>query len=149
MKNPIIISALLFTIITSSCKNSNSSELKEINEQLEILRNENALLKDSISKLKNDDLGDRQLIGIPEGKLQVGKKNRIIFLLHSNKTLPKYEIYTYDGNKENKIGDGNLSKFDYEFIPKSLEDNKIKLKVTFPDKSRPVTMKNETTIPVN
>ena len=46
--------------------------------------------------------------------------------------MPQYEIFKVDGLKETKIGSSNKTGFDYVFIPKSVEDNKINLKVKIP-----------------
>ena len=70
MKNFTI--PIFVVIITVSCKDSNSLELEK-------LRSENTILKDSLSKLKKDEWNYKMLIGIPDGKFRVGEKNRIVF----------------------------------------------------------------------
>ena len=145
MKNRTIISVLLFLVFTISCNNSNS-ELKKIDAQLKKLQNENLILKDSLSKLKEVDWEYRMLVGIPNGKFKVGEKNKITFLLHSFKELPKYDVYKVEDEKDVKISSENFSKFDYEYLPKSNSDNKVSLKIRIPNSE--VEILNETTIPL-
>ena len=145
MKNRTIISVLLFLVFTISFNNSNS-ELKKIDAQLKKLQNENLILKDSLSKLKEVDWEYRMLVGIPNGKFKVGEKNKITFLLHSFKELPKYDVYKVEDEKDVKISSENFSKFDYEYLPKSNSDNKVSLKIRIPNSE--VEILNETTIPL-
>ena len=145
MKNRTIISILLSSIITVSCNESNS-ELKKINVELRELQKENFLLKDSLSKIKQEDWTYKMLIGIPEGKLKVGEKNRIFFYLYDSKELQNYDVYKVDNKKEIKIRSEKLSEFSYEYIPKSEFENKVNLKIKIPNSK--IEILNETTIPL-
>ena len=145
MKNRTIISVLFFSIFTVSCNESNS-ELKKINVELQKLQKENSLLKDSLSKIKEEDWNYKMLVGIPEGKLKVGEKNRIFFLLYDSKELQNYDVYKVENKKEIKISSEKFSKFSYEYIPKSEFENKVSLKIKIPNSD--VEIMNETTIPL-
>lgn len=146
MRKLTIISALFFAIITISCNESNSSELKRMADDLKKIQIENSQLKDSLSKLKEEDWNHRMLVGIPEGRFKIGTKNKIVFLLYSLKDLSKYDVYKIEDNKETKISSENLSKFEYEYVPKSDSDNRVKLKIKIPNSK--VEILNETTIPL-
>lgn len=48
-----------------------------------------------------------------------------------DKALPKYEIYRVENGKEIKIGENNKTRFDFDFIPKSVKDNSPEIFITF------------------
>lgn len=146
MRKLTIISALFFAVITISCNESNSSELKRMASDLKKIQIENSQLKDSLSKLKEDDWNHRMLVGIPDGRFKIGTKNKIVFFLYSVKEVPKYDVYKIEDNKETKITSENLSKFEYEYVSKSDSDNRVKLKIKIPNSK--VEILNETTIPL-
>jgi hypothetical protein len=145
MKNRTIISFLFFSILTVSCNESNS-ELKKINMELQKLQKENSILKDSISKIKEEDWNYKMLVGVPEGKLKVGKKNKIFFFIYDSKELQNYDVYKIENKKEIKIRTEKFGKFSYEYIPKSEFENKVNLKIKIPNSD--VEILNETTIPL-
>ncbi|NGY38802.1 hypothetical protein FQU23_014955 [Flavobacterium sp. XN-5] len=145
MKNHTIISVLFFSIFTVSCNESNS-ELKKINVELQKLQKENSILKDSISKIKKEDWNYKMLVGVPEGKLKVGEKNKIFFFLYDSKQLQDFDVYKIENKKEIKIRTEKFGKFSYEYIPKSELENKVSLKIKIPNND--VEIMNETTIPL-
>jgi len=49
-----------------------------------------------------------------------------------NVEIPEYEIFEIEDGKRKKVGTCNLTKFNYEFIPKSINDNSINLVVKIP-----------------
>jgi hypothetical protein len=114
-------------IITLSCNKSaeNPKEEENLLTEISILKEQNRKLKDSLSKNEAKFLYSQILIGISDRQiLKVGQKNNIVMLLQTyNRKLPKYEIYKIEDNKEIKIGENDGTRFNYEFVPKSVEDN--------------------------
>ena len=49
-----------------------------------------------------------------------------------DRKLPKYEIYRIIDNKEIKVGENDETRFDYEFIPKSVKDNEPEFLIKIP-----------------
>ena len=94
----------------------------------------------------NRECYNKNKYDLPNGKFKVGEKNKITFLLHSFKELPKYDVYKVEDEKDVKISSENFSKFDYEYLPKSNSDNKVSLKIRIPNSE--VEILNETTIPL-
>ena len=96
--------------------------------------------------MKKNFLYSQILIGVPEYHSQkVGKKNKVTILFHSyNVEIPNYEIFKLEDGKRIKVGSNNRTSFDYDFIPKSLDDNNLDLIVTIPFKNQtfdiPVSM---------
>jgi hypothetical protein len=105
-------------------------------------------LKISLSQLEQNSVVHRLLVGIPDGKIEVGKKNRIVFILHDFTEIPKYDIYKIEGNKEIKVGSNKLTSFDYEFNPKSKEDKNLKVKVKIPYKGKVFEIPGEMNVPI-
>ncbi|RED24578.1 hypothetical protein BD847_1308 [Flavobacterium cutihirudinis] len=137
---------LITCIILSSCNNSkySSNEEKALFDKISQLENENKSLKDSLSKNERDFLNSQILIGVPDVEtIKVGKNNNIVMLFQTfDKKLPKYEIYKIEGKKEIKIGDNNQTRFNYNFIPKSINDNKMHLLVKIPYEGKIITIQN-------
>ncbi|WP_379825975.1 hypothetical protein [Flavobacterium notoginsengisoli] len=84
------------------------------------------------------------LIGVPDVEtIKVGKKNNIVMLFQTfDKKLPKYEIYKIEGKKEIKIGENNKTRFNYEFIPKSVNDKQMHLLVKIPYDGKIIEIQN-------
>lgn len=139
MKHIIIA---VICILAMSCDNNTTQKNNETDKllaKIKLLEEQNQKLKDSISRDEMEFLHSQNLIGISDDEvLKVGKKNNIVMLVHTfDKTLPKYEIYTVVDNKEIKIGENNQTRFNFEFIPKSIEDNspEIFLKMLYKGKN--------------
>ena len=113
-------------------------------DKISQLENENKNLKDSLSKNERDFLNSQILIGVPDVEtIKAGKNNNIVMLFQTlDKKLPKYEIYKIEGKKEIKIGENNQTRFNYNFIPKSIDDNKIHLLVKIPYEGKIITIHN-------
>jgi len=130
---------ILILYAISSCDNSNVRT--EDYEKLELenlaLRQENKILNDSLSEYNEKLIRSQILVGIPDDEdVKVGESNNIQVLFHPfNIEVPQYEIYKVEGSKEIKLGSSNKTKFNYEFIPKSVKDNKIDLKIKIPFKN--------------
>ena len=145
MKHITIFIVLLFVIFTVSC-NKSISESEKIKLELQTLQKENNLLKDSISKIIEESWNDKMLVGVPDGKLKVGKNNKIYFFLYDSKELEDYDVYKIENKKEIKIRTEKFGTFLYEYIPKSEFENKVSLKIKIQNKG--VEIINETTIPL-
>ena len=146
----ILLTTLI--IITLSCNKNDieQEELKILTEKITLLEEENKNLKDSIKKAEEDFLYSLHLVGVPHNKTsKVGKKDSIAVLLHPfGHKLPKYEFYKIEDNKKIKVNSNNSTFFNYQFKPKSTDDNKIKLFIKIPDKDRFVELNGEITIDV-
>ena len=149
------IALILIILLTVSCKDKNSTENEKLKVEIAMLKIENRKLasekkqlKISLNQFEKQDIQYRNLVGIIDGKVKVGKNNKIVFLLHSFKEFPKYDIYKIEGNKEIKIGSNNRTNFDYEFNPKSIKDNNLKLKVKIPYKGEIFEIPGEMNIPI-
>lgn len=130
MKIKILMSVL--ALATLSCKQSeDTGTLKELTAQIEELQAENKVLKDSLSDHQEQFLRSQILLGISDDcVLTVGKKNKVAMIFHPyGSTMPQYDIYKLENGKEIKIGSNTKTRFDYDFIPKSIEDNELKMKV--------------------
>ena len=138
MKNLTLL--IILFIFTLSCNNSNDKKIDMlINENL-ILQNQVKVLKDSLSDFEEDFLQSQILIGIADKTvLKVEKDNNVVMLFQThNRKLPEYEIYTINDNKKTKVGTNNKTRFNINFTPKSLEDNKLNLEVMMHYKEKPI-----------
>ncbi len=130
MKIKILMSVL--ALATLSCKQpEDTGTLKELTTQIEELQAENKVLKDSLSDHQEQFLRSQILLGISDDcVLTVGKKNKVAMIFHPyGLTIPQYDIYKLENGKEIKIGSNTKTRFDYDFTPKSVEDNELRLKV--------------------
>lgn len=134
MKKLFIITV---SLVALSCNKSteNPQELENLLHKISALEIQNKILQDSLKRNEEEFLFSQMLIGIPDEPIfKVGKKNNVVMLLHTyGRKLPKYEIYRIEGDKEIKVGENDGTKFNYEFIPKSIKDNRPEflLKVPF------------------
>lgn len=142
----------LVLLLNISCNNSveQTKEYQDLLSQNVRLQQQTKILSDSLSRYQEHFIQSQILIGIPDERvIKVGKKNNIKVIFHTySQELPQYEIYKVDGLKEVRIGSSNKTSFDYEFIPKSLEDNKVNLKVEIPFKNRTVKIPLGMILPV-
>lgn len=140
----IIFAIICITLFSCNNSKQSSDEEKTLLNKISQLENENRSLKDSISKSERDFLNSQILIGVPDvGTIKVGKKNNIVMLFQTfDRKIPKYEIYKLEGNKEIKIGENNQTRFNYEFIPESIEDNKMHLLVKIPFEGKIIKIHN-------
>lgn len=129
MKIKILMSVL--ALATLSCKQSDTGASKELTTQIEELKAENKILKDSLSDHQEQFLRSQILLGISDDCiLTAGKKNKVAMIFQPyGLTMPQYDIYKLEDGKEIKIGSNTKTRFDYDFTPKSIEDNVLKMKV--------------------
>ena len=129
----------LILLATLSCKNTDESiTVKKLSAQIDKLEAANKTLKDSLSNYEEEFLFSQMLLGISDDcVLTVGKKNRVAMMFHTYKReIPTYDIYKIEGGKEIKVGSNNKTDFNYDFTPKSLEDNELHLKVKLKYKNK-------------
>jgi predicted ribosome quality control (RQC) complex YloA/Tae2 family protein len=130
----IIILILGFSLF--SCENSknNSQKVQNLLNRIDKLENQNKNLTDSLTKHKESEQNSLSLIGFPEEcKLKVGKQSKIKVMICKNQfEFPKYDIYKIENGNEIKIGENTNFNFDYEFTPKSINDNHLNLKIKMP-----------------
>ena len=129
MKIKILMSVL--ALATLSCKQSDTGASKELTTQIEELKAENKILKDSLSDYQEQFLRSQILLGISDDCiLTAGKKNKVAMIFQPyGLTMPQYDFYKLEDGKEIKIGSNTKTRFDYDFTPKSIEDNVLKMKV--------------------
>ena len=132
MKNIFfILTSVSLIILVMSCENKKVHELEaKINE----LKEFNTKLTDSIHKMKIEKLTSLLLVGIPKNnKLIPGKPIEYNFVFHSIQDLPPFNVYVFNDKKENKIiyEDYKKSRFTYNFIPETKEDQSFNLKAFF------------------
>jgi len=134
------ITLIIICITFFSCNNSKqiSNEEKALLDKISQLENENKNLKDSLSKNESDFLYSQILIGVADQHfLKVGRNNNVVMLLQTfGKELPSYEIYKLEDKREIKIGENNQTRFNYQFFPKSVNDNELELLVKIPYKGK-------------
>lgn len=141
MKKILIIIVCFFAL---SCNKSiqNSREVENLLDRISHLEAQNKMLQDSIERNEQEFLTSQILIGISDDPiLKVGKKNNIVMLLQTfGRKLPKYEIFKIDDGKEIKVGENDGTRFNYEFIPKSIKDNSPELLVKVPYDGKIITI---------
>ncbi|MCG9792636.1 hypothetical protein [Flavobacterium algicola] len=139
-------------IISMGCKNSEEKpkELQNLLTKIDKLERQNKQLKDSLSNIEEEFLFSQILIGISDEQVvKVGKKNNIVMLLQTfNRKLPKYEIFKIEGTKEIKIGENNQTRFNYDFIPKSINDNELELLIKIPYGKRIIKIPGKMYFPI-
>lgn len=137
MKKLLIIT---ISFLALSCNKSieNSQEVANLLNRISHLEAQNKMLQDSIERNEQEFLTSQILIGISDNPfLKVGKKNNIVMLLQTfGRKLPKYEIFKIDDGKEIKVGENDGTRFNYEFIPKSINDNSPQFLVKIPYNGR-------------
>ena len=143
---------ILLFIVSVGCKNSEekSKEVKNLFTKIVKLEKQNKQLQDSLTKIEEEFLFSQILIGISDEQIvQVGKKNNVVMLLQTfNRKLPKYEIFKIEGKKEIKIGEDNQTRFNYEFIPKSIQDNELELMIKIPFGKRIIKIPGKMYFPI-
>lgn len=130
MKVKIIIG--LFAMASLGCaQKEDTVMMKKLTTQIETLQIENKVLRDSLSNHQEQFLRSQILLGISDDcVLTVGQKNKIAMIFQPyGLTMPQYDIYKLEEGKEVKIGSNTKTGFDYDFIPKSIEDKELKMKV--------------------
>jgi len=134
MRVHLYITLTLCTLLGCNSPNVRIEDYENLQRENVKLKQQNKILNDSLSGYNKKFVMSQILIGIPdEPIIKVAKNNNIKIIFHPfSMQMPQYEIFKVDGLKETKIGSSNKTGFDYVFIPKSVEDNKINLKVKIP-----------------
>lgn len=131
-------------MLALSCNQSteNPQELENLLNKISMLETQNKILKDSLQRNEEEFLYSQILLGISDDAvLKVGKKNNIVMLFQTyGRKLPKYEIYRIKGDKEIKVGENDGTRFNYEFIPKSIHDNSPEFSIKIPYNGKIITI---------
>jgi hypothetical protein len=130
----LLITTICILLLSCNKPAENTQTIDNLQKRVSVLEKQNRKLKDSLSKNEAEFLYSQILIGIPyKYKQKVGKKNKIAMLLQTfEKKLPKYEIFRVINGKEIKVAESDQTRFDYEFIPKSVEDNRPDFLIKIP-----------------
>lgn len=125
MKKLVII-CICFLALSCDKSTEHPEEVKNLLSKISVLEQQNKILQDSLSRNEEEFLKSQILLGISDDAvLKVGKKNNIVMLLQTyGRKIPKYEIFRIENGKEIKIGENDGTRFNVEFIPKSLNDNR-------------------------
>ena len=128
MKNLLLLT-IIITVI--SCNGKNEMFDRRISE-LETL---NKKMQDSLKRYREDELTSKVLIGITEDcVLKANQKNRITFVFYKwSEETAKYKVYREENGKEMELKFPNATEsgFKYDFIPKSKNDNVLKLRAEY------------------
>ncbi|SFQ73011.1 hypothetical protein [Flavobacterium akiainvivens] len=133
MKN-ILFAILLISLAGCGDDRHDAADIESLKKQNAELLKQNKILNDSLSLYEQRFVMSQILIGIPDAQIaKVGKENNIKVVFHPYAMeMPKYDIYEVKGKDEIKVGSSNKTMFEYKFIPKSLKDNEVNLKVKIP-----------------
>ena len=132
MRNITLFAIIL--ILTTSCENH---KIIELNNRINELENLNAKLTDSLNRNEYLKVISSELIGIPQKNILIpNEPNKFTFLLPSNQKFPEYNVYriTKNGNEEKRellYESYKESRFEFNFIPKSDNDNSFELLAEF------------------
>src|SRR5690606_23353777 len=111
-----------------SCQNS---ELVELKNEVEHLKNQNEKLSDSIKNLEEWNLVNSTIIGIPKQRdFKVNKEAEITFGLFRTGEFRNYNIYKADDNFEKTElleKNWNQAEFNFKYTPKSITEDNVKL----------------------
>ncbi|MAO48362.1 MAG: hypothetical protein CL527_06555 [Aequorivita sp.] len=134
MKKTIYI--ILFVIISAISSSCDQQKLSDLNNQILELKNQNEILKDSISKLELNNINAFYILPtVEESSLKVNEKATIDFVFGYRDYIKNYNVYRLTGEKENDreliLKDQKISEFKYSFTPKNKTDNRIKLMAVF------------------
>lgn len=132
--NKVIITVICSLFISCTFKSEQTEKIENLLDSISRIKRENSMLMDSILKIERENLYDTHLYSNAYSKtLKVGKKDSITMLFQpTSDRLPKYEIFKIVDKKEIKVGENNKSKFNIEYTPKSIKDNKLHILVKMP-----------------
>ena len=126
---------LLVLLQLISCKEYNNSQESSLLKKISELESVNKKLNDSLTKMEETFLLSQVVLGFPDDiVMKYGEKTNIQFIFYSyDRTLPKYDVYKVEGDKEIKVLSGDKTRFNYEFTPKKIgmEELNLKIKMTF------------------
>ena len=129
MKKNITISLIISSfMLLSSCNNEKIKKLEE----------ENKNLKAQIIKQKNEQTINSQIILLPESiKFKKNDKNKITLFFSEIQKYPDFDLYLandkFEYDKKDKISYKKITenKFEFDYIPKSLNDNNLNIVAHF------------------
>ena len=130
-----ILSILLIVTTASFLSCSDNSELTKEIEKLQI---ENRKLKSNLQRNNYNKIVLSQLMLIPNSlSFQINKPNSISGIFFEQQNFPEYDIYfadeNYKFNESDKITlkNGNGNQFEFDYIPKTLEDKTVRIVAVF------------------
>jgi hypothetical protein len=146
----ILFIAICLTVLSCSKSSESSLEVATLLAKISTLEEQNKILKDSLESSEATFVYSQILIGISDKPvLKVGEKNNIaMLLLTQGRKLPKYDIYRIEDGKEIKVGENDGTRFDYEFIPKSIKDNSPQFLVKIPYNGRVIPIPGQVRLDV-
>ena len=108
------------------------------NEKIKKLEEENKNLKAQIIKQKNEQTINSQIILLPESiKFKKNDKNKITLFFSEIQKYPDFDLYLandkFEYDKKDKISYKKITenKFEFDYIPKSLNDNNLNIVAHF------------------
>jgi hypothetical protein len=124
MKKHTILLLFIISITLMSCDNG---KIQDLQSKIIELKTENTELKNAITKDQINKFTSSYFTVTNKNKyLTVGKKEKLKISLITIDTIPEFNIYSYEENGRKLImGKLNSTELDYNFIPSSVEDNKI------------------------
>lgn len=138
MKKIFLLLAILVTIISCDSGRQESLELENLKNQISYLENQNKKLRDSLDQVEEMFLLSQIVIAIPDDEfLIVGKENNIPLLFQTyNTKLPVYDVFVIENDKQIRVGSGDNTRFDFNYTPKSLNDNEVEMLIKMPYKDQ-------------
>jgi hypothetical protein len=124
MKKHTILLLFIISITLMSCDNG---KIQDLQSKIIELKTENTELKNAITKDQINKFTSSYFTVTNKNKyLTVGKNEKLKISLITIDTIPEFNIYSYEENGRKLImGKLNSTELDYNFIPSSVEDNKI------------------------
>lgn len=131
MKKTLTFTIIILSIIISSCGDDRISDLENSVAELTEL---NSKLRDSIQTLQEIKVSSFHLIeNLDKDNFKVNETKKIHFDFGYRNYVSEYDVYRLKGKnyeeRELILKNQRLSEFDFEFKPKNIEDNRIKLEV--------------------
>jgi hypothetical protein len=137
MKKRIFTTILALAFITfNSC---DSNKISNLTNTVSELSEQNSKLKDSIQLLKQKTILAFHIFATLEQKsLKVNEEGKIDFLFGYKDNIDyisEYDVYKLTGDnyevRKLILENQKLSEFEYNYTPKSIDDNRVRLLVIF------------------
>lgn len=127
-KNITVYLIIISFLFLSSCNNEKIKKLEE----------ENKILKAQIIKQKNEQTINSQIILLPESiKFKKNNKNKITLFFSEIQKYPDFDLYLandkFEYDRKDKITYKKITenKFEFDYIPKTLNDNNLNIVAHF------------------
>ncbi|MAL60225.1 MAG: hypothetical protein CMC14_09270 [Flavobacteriaceae bacterium] len=131
MRKTLTFIIIVFSITIYSCENDRITDLEKTVSELTEL---NSKLVDSIQILQDKDISSFFLIAnLDKDHVEANKTSIVKVDFGYKNYVPKYDVYRLSGEDYEKreliLTDQILSEFKFEFEPKNVDDNRVKLEV--------------------